>query len=154
MGAPTPLRGETLAGIRMMIVGQGPSEHGDPDRPLEGAADKLGPLMGLTPALFVDRYARINLNAQWIGKAGKGDVFDISEGYVAAKVLLRGSWTHYVLLGQKVAQCFGIKSDPCTAVEAIGKHFLLIPHPSGINQWWNKPYNRSRAAAKLKEFLL
>lgn len=138
----------------ILIVGQGPSQHGDPDRPLEGAADRLGPLLGITPALFINRYARINLNAQWIGKAGKGDVFDIAEGYTSTKVLLRGSWTHYVLLGQKVAQCFGIKSDPCTAVEAINKHFLLLPHPSGINRWWNDAENRSRASAKMREFLL
>lgn len=138
----------------ILIVGQGPSQHGDPDRPLEGAATKLGPLLDITPALFINRYARINLNALWIGKAGKGDVFDTAEGYVAAKVLLRGSWTRYVLLGQKVAECFGIKSDPCTVVEAIGKHFLLLPHPSGINRWWNEPVNRGRASLKLKEFLL
>lgn len=136
----------------IIFVGQGPSENGDPDKPLEGRlGDRLGELLGISD--FAPSFSRINLNAQWIGKVGKGDVFDTAEGFLAAKVLLRGSWTRYVLLGQKVAACFAVKGEPLETVEAIGKQFFLLPHPSGINRWWNDPENVRRAKETLRHFV-
>jgi hypothetical protein len=159
LGTPTSVSREALAGIRMRIssiifVGQGPSENGDPYLPLEGRiGEKLGDLLEVTD--FAQSFARINLNSEWIGKGsgGKGDVFDRSEGKTAAKVLLRGSWTKYVLLGKLVALCFDANGEPLDTVRHGVKSFFLLPHPSGINRWWNNPANESEAKKKLKAFI-
>ncbi len=142
---------------QVLFVGQGPSQHGDPWKPLEGiVAVRLAELLGIHPVNFIKKYARINLNTEWIGKAGKGDVFDVVEGRRAAKNLLMGSWTHYVLLGRNVADCFGLEIDEplqMFCAEGADKHYLLLPHPSGINRWWNDPEHRKAAAWALKSFL-
>lgn len=141
---------------RVIFVGQGPSQNGDPLKPLEGQlGEKLAQLLDLRFEDYVDEYARINLNAEWIGKgSGKGDVFDATEGRATAKVLLRGSWTHYVLLGQKVAECFGPGGNPLDTIQKGEKSFFLLPHPSGINRWWNDPDNTRRASIRLRTFVI
>lgn len=141
--------------INVIFVGQGPSSGGDPYRPLEGAAaNRIGFLLNSPADYFIKCYARINLNSEWIGKdGGKGDVFDLAEGKVTAKVLLRGSWTRYVLLGKKVAECFDVKGEFLQTVDHGEKHFFLLPHPSGINRWYNDVENVAAAAPKLQEFL-
>lgn len=138
----------------VLFVGQGPGPGADPAKPLEGhVAEKFAFMLDMHPVRFTLDYARINLNSEFIGKSGKGDIFDVAEGHLAAKVLLRGSWKRYVLLGQKVASCFGLEGEPLDVHEAIGKRFLLFPHPSGINRWWNSRENTARATIKLREFL-
>lgn len=158
MGTPASDGRDALERIRMRIsaiifVGQGPSQDGDPYRPLEGAiGERLGGLLGVHD--FIASFARINLNSEWIGKgSGKGDVFDCSEGRAAAKVLLRGSWTRYVLLGKQVAACFDVKAHPLSSVKHGVKSFFLLPHPSGINRWWNDPENTRKAKEALQSFL-
>lgn len=140
----------------VIFVGQGPGRDGDPLRPLEGhIAKRLGHLLGMPPDWFVHTCARINLNSEWIGKAGKGDIFDPSEGRSAAGVLLRGSWTRYVLLGKKVAECFNVNAEfLCVTEHHRQKQFFVLPHPSGINRWWNEPQNVRRAIVELRLFLL
>lgn len=139
----------------IIFVGQGPSQDGDPYKPLEGAiAERIGSLLKISD--FVEGYARINLNSEWIGKLGgdgKGDVFDGAEGRASAKVLLRGSWTRYVLLGKKVADAFDVKGEPLQTVKHGVKAFFLLPHPSGINRWWNEPDNVAAASEKLSNFV-
>jgi uracil-DNA glycosylase len=142
---------------QIIFVGQGPSQDGDPYRPLEGtAAARLGSLLDAPEDYFIGCFARINLNSEWIGKVagdGKGDVFDLAEGRASAKVLIRGSWTHYVLLGKRVAERFDAKGEFLQTISHGQKHFLILPHPSGINRWWNEPNNVAAAAEKLKGFL-
>lgn len=160
MGSTTLVRREALEGTSVRVstiifVGQGPSQEGDPYRPLEGTlGDKLGDLLGITD--FVPSFARINLNSEWIAKVGgdgKGDVFDLAEGRITAGVLLRGSWTRYVLLGQKVAGCFDANGVVLDTIRHGVKSFFLLPHPSGINRWWNDPENVRRAKDKLQAFV-
>lgn len=163
MGASTPLGGEALerTGMRIssiIFVGQGPSKDGDPYAPLEGRiGERIGELLGITN--FPESFSRINLNSEWIGKAGgKGDIFDRTEGIRTASVLLRGSWTRYVLLGKVVAECFNVTqagSPPVflsTVTHGV-KSFFLLPHPSGINRWWNNPENVQKAKETLSEFV-
>lgn len=124
---------------------------------------KIAALGGWKLDLRFGGYARANLNARWNGKSGKGDVFDRREGTMNAVGMLGGKWTHYVLLGAEVAACFGYKNPEWLAVHGryvrgntggeVYKNFLLFPHPSGINSWWNDEINRLRASKCLREFL-
>lgn len=140
---------------KLLFVGQGPSKDGDPYQPLEGdLAKRIGFLLRTED--FAETFARINLNSEWIGKVkgdGKGDVFDVAEGRTSAKVLLRGSWIGYVLLGKRVADCFDVRGEPLDTIHHGVKSFFLLPHPSGINRWWNDPENILQASDKLRTFV-
>lgn len=125
---------------------------------------KIGALLGISGSeFFHSRYARVNLNARFNGKAGKGDVFDRKEAALQSVGWLGGKWTHYVLLGAEVAGAFGYKNPEwlsavgryvrASAGGEVYKNFFFLPHPSGINSWWNDDFNRFRARKRLREFL-
>lgn len=122
--------------------------------------EKLANLAGLHRLDFYTKVGRENLNARWNGKSGKGDVFNRDEGERKA-VELRAQYPKFVLLGAEVARCFGFStvSEPLALKEAyddaahVKRFFLLFPHPSGINRWWNEDFNVFRARKMLREFL-
>ena len=89
------------------------------------------------------------------GKRGKGDRFDHAKGNVkAADVLLDWRVERIVLLGKNVARCFGFRDLPFLAeINIYGRRFLIFPHPSGTNRWWNERRNERRAQQLLQRFL-
>ena len=116
---------------------------------------KLAVLAGLDPYTFRTSFARRNLHARWNGKIGRGDRFDRVEAEVAAKSLRDQPFESYVLLGMNVAKAFGVNANEWLAVveETDSKRFLIFPHPSGINRWWNDALNRDAARKALRSFL-
>lgn len=122
---------------------------------------KLGALLGLERSDFLRKFPlRFNLNARFGGKKGKGDAFDRAEGKASAERLLAdASIQAFVLVGAEVARAFGVKlrADPLqweVRGEGLGRrYFLVIPHPSGVNLWWNDLRNRERATAAVRIFL-
>lgn len=56
-----------------------------------------------------------------------------------------------ILLGREVAKAFGL--DDMAEVSTVDRGratIYLIPHPSGLNRWYNDADNRSRVARVLK----
>jgi hypothetical protein len=137
------------------LVGQAPSRRGDPRKPLAGPnGRKIARLAGLSyDELIACR--RKHLNPHYSGKRGKGDAFDRAKGYVnAADVLMDWRVERIVLLGKNVARCFGFRDLPFLAeISIYGRRFLIFPHPSGINRWWNERRNERRARQFLQRFL-
>jgi len=45
------------------------------------------------------------------------------------------------LLGRRVQRAFGLPQEPAlTTIErSAGSTMLCLPHPSGLNRWWNDP---------------
>ena len=89
------------------------------------------------------------------GKRPKGDAFDHAKGSVkAADILLDWRVERIVLLGKNVARCFGFRDLPFLAeISIYGRRFLIFPHPSGTNRWWNERQNERRARQLLQRFL-
>jgi hypothetical protein len=60
-----------------------------------------------------------------------------------------------VLLGRRVAAAFGLASAPYLEwTEARGRTWVVMPHPSGVNRWWNDEENRllaTVAALRIRE---
>jgi hypothetical protein len=168
---------------RFLIVGQGPNgpswarslKAGNRLRPADpvgfaeqlgrrlavtgACGEKLAQLAGISPAALYQLVDRMNLNARWIGKEGKGDRFDRLEALRTAEVIREESWPKVILLGKEVARAFEIRSE---FLEARGWYhpktnayteFLVFPHPSGISIWWNEEFNTFRAGKRLQEFL-
>jgi hypothetical protein len=134
------------------LVGQAPSRTSDPSRPLAGRPCAfLGSLVGLDADAFRRRFRCLNLLQAFPGKAGKGDAFPIAPARSAA-AQVRGR--RLLLLGRNVARAFGHADAPLLRWERRGGRLVaVLPHPSGINVWWNEPRNRRAARRFLRETL-
>ena len=136
------------------LVGEAPSRRGDPRKPLAGPnGKKIARLAGLTYDELV-ACRRKHLNTHY-AKRGKGDAFDQAKGNInAADVLLDWRVERIVLLGKNVARCFGFRDLPFLAeIRIYGRRFLIFPHPSSANRWWNERQNERRARGLLQRFL-
>ena len=135
------------------LVGQAPSRRGDPHKPLAGPnGQKIAHLAGMSyDELIACR--RRHLNTHYGAKGGKG--FDHAKGKInAADVLMDWRVERIVLLGKNVARCFGFRDLPFLAeIRIYGRRFLIFPHPSGVNRWWNERRNERRARQLLQRFL-
>lgn len=147
----------------LLIVGEAPSRTGSKpgSSPLSGRAGaRLAELMGVSAAEYEDRFERVNLLGEWPGSAGKGSAFPVLPAMVRAFELREGPWTHYLLLGRRVAAAFGLRADcpylhwydlsgsPADLVTS--KRVAVLPHPSGIVTWWNSAPNRAAARAFMR----
>jgi hypothetical protein len=136
------------------LVGQAPSRRGDPRKPLAGPnGQKIARLAGMSyDELIACRRRHLNTHN---GRSGNGDAFDHAKGRVnAADVLLDWRVERIVLLGKNVARCFGFRDLPFLAeISIYGRRFLIFPHPSGTNRWWNERQNERRARQLLQRFL-
>ena len=134
------------------LVGQAPSRRGDPRKPLAGPnGQKIAGLAGMSHDELI-ACRRKHLNTHYNGKRGG---FDHKKGNVnAADVLLDWRVERIVLLGKNVARCFGFRDLPFLAeIRVYGRRFLIFPHPSGTNRWWNERRNERRARQLLQRFL-
>src|ERR1043166_3212165 len=137
------------------LIGQAPSRRGDPRKPLAGPSGrKIARLAGMSYDQLI-ACRRKHLNTQYSGERGKGDTFDHAKGSInAADVLLDWRVERIVLLGKNVARCFGLRDLPFLAeISIYGRRFLIFPHPSGVNRWWNERRNERRARQLLQRFL-
>jgi hypothetical protein len=159
------------------IIGQGPNEsgwrnwlarHGGDVRCAEAAARRLActgrvgellaELVDTHPLAFYTRHWRFNLNARWNGKRNGVDIFDESEAAVSASIIItqHPEIRRVVCLGRNVGRIFGFEPwAPFLSVRNVGseRSYLLFPHPSGRNRWFNDEVNRAMAAVALKRFL-
>lgn len=141
--------------MKTLVVGQAPGRDGrsfmtgDSGRRLARAAGiEHDDLLRLTH--------RVNLNEEFGGRArdDKGDVFDVREARVEAEcvrlqLVLPGRVV--LLMGKAVARAFS-----CDGVEYFewfdmdGGRAAVVPHPSGVNRWWNEERNRQKARRFLR----
>ena len=148
---------------QLVIVGQGPSRagsrHSARRRSREACTGRVGrklaKLLRMPEVAFYAMAARVNLNARFNGKAAKGDAFNVVEGLATARRILvrHRNGEKLVLLGRTVGRCFGVTGDYLRVTIREGHPFLLFPHPSGINRWWNDARNRRRAGRALRRFV-
>lgn len=96
---------------------------------------------------LLERLEATNLLETFPGHAaGKGDHFPRRRARRCAKKMcgsLRGRTV--LLAGKRVAEAFGVVTDYLTWHDhPEGFRAVVIPHPSGVNRWWNDPENRRR----------
>lgn len=89
----------------------------------------------------------MNLLPEWPGSSGKGSLFPLVEAAEAAASLERSpelARSSVVLLcGKRVAAAFGEERRGYFEPFArCGRVWAVVPHPSGVNMWWNEPENR------------
>ncbi len=58
-----------------------------------------------------------------------------------------------LMLGTKVCDAFGVRMPKWLQVYRLQGNIagMAVPHPSGLNRWWNDPRNEAMAAVALRE---
>lgn len=133
---------------RATIVGEAPPRSGG--GPFEGDAGRR-----LRRAVRRDLAdcRLVNLLNAWPGPDGaKGDAFPVDEARLAAR-RVRFNTPVVLLAGHRVARAFGLRVGYLEWTTLRGRRAAVLPHPSGINRWWNDPRNRRRASRFIREAL-
>ncbi len=140
--------------LAFLLIGQAPNEHGDPRRPLEGKlGEKLCRLFGCSWAEYCRSTQRFNVLPGWPGKQGNGDRFPRA---LAIQNARRMVWSFadcaVLFVGVATASVFKIKQPALRwkrrQLQDGGFYqAAVLPHPSGVNRWWNEPSHR-RAATR------
>jgi len=128
--------------MTILIIGEAVSHV--PGAPIEGAIGKrLAEYAGITFDEFLASTERHNLLANPIeGPWPKQQARDAAQS-IWPSMLGRRT----ILLGQNVARAFGIGEIPLRwrAIDDHGTEVAIVPHPSGLNLWWNDAPNRTAA---------
>jgi uracil-DNA glycosylase len=138
--------------MKPIIIGQTPARGRD-DAPAFTSASgaRLAKLAGVgTTGDDLQKYFEtMNLVSRYGGKAksGKGDKFDLAAAKVEAAEFLE--WLKrqdcdrtILLMGRGVAKAFGFGKRQYLEPWVWTHHvFVVFPHPSGVNRWWNDPWN-------------
>lgn len=128
--------------MRPLLVGEAPSRTSGPD-PLSGACGaRLAGFCSLSAREFGSTFDRANVLATWPGSAGKGSAFPLAlarERAAALRRRFRGGRT-VILLGRRVARAFGLAEQHYFEPVWVGRSpVFVVPHPSGVNAWFNDP---------------
>lgn len=147
------------ANAKPLLVGQSPSALTDGREGRKAfsgnSGEKLAAILGVGLAKLLSSVEAVNLLDRFRGRSegGKGDDFPLDEGRRAAS-LLALSGRKVILVGKGVAEAFELADMAFLEVREVrGAKVLLLPHPSGINSWWNKGGNIEAGRKALREML-
>lgn len=151
--------------IRIQFVGQAPSKETDGKPPFTGRCGAfLAQLMGTTQEKMLVDHDFLNVLNSWPGKGVGGDRFPFIEAKVAAQKMFPQLRNRIViLLGANVAKAFGMRQfryleryemrNPQNLSDVVVPLMIVIPHPSGVNRYWNFPDNRMIVSKFFNEIL-
>lgn len=136
--------------MKPLIIGEAPSKRGDSALPCGGRIGRrLASYFGIGYEEYLECFDRTNLLGAYPGADGKGAKFEAHEAKVAADALdLRGRTV--LILGQRAARAVGLRAEYCTWQAHRGALCAVIPHPSGINRWYNDVGNEASLALFLQ----
>lgn len=153
------VRGSLVVGspTRPMIIGQAPSQDGNGSLAFSGrSGSRVRKLLRCTDEDdFSSRFDAFNILPLWPGKSGKGDRFPLKPARsIARRVLFRSST---VLLFGRAGEAFGFDKWFVWSMlhgSDIGEvPAVALPHPSGVNRWWNDSENKIKAQQFFDRFL-
>lgn len=140
--------------MKPLLIGEAPApsaKKGDPAFSSR-SGDRLTKLLGCS--LF-DVFETVNLLQEYPGSDEKGSRFPFGVAKEAATKLLVevDRDRHLILAGKRVAAAFGMENAKyfhTVTLKPVPIQITVIPHPSGVNFWWNKPENVEFAKGWLK----
>ena len=135
-----------------LIVGQAPSKDTDGRPPFSGRSGKrLAELLGVPHECLGELFDLANLVPTFPGKQGKGDAFPMDVARANAARLNPWGRPFVLLVGKQVAQACGFKHASYFDLLFMNNvSTFIVPHPSGVNRWWNDPANREKAEAFMR----
>lgn len=143
-----------------LIIGQAPARGNDDKPAFAGESGKRLAILacvGVTGDVLPRYFELRNLISKYPGKVGtgKGDKFDLA----AAKIQAGLMWKEFeemppryiLLMGKSVARAFGYRTMPYLTPTQWKHHkFVIFPHPSGVNLWYNDNNNWREATEFLR----
>ncbi len=128
--------------MRALLVGEAPARG--TSKPFEGNSGvRLRELIGDEAFLRLDM---VNLYKRPMPRDGwKGSAFPVA---AARRKALKFDFPVSVvvlLAGKRIARAFGVRAryfEPCMLRRRV---CYVVPHPSGVNRWYNVEFNRHRA---------
>lgn len=147
--------------MRPLLVGEAPSRTSDPARPFSGRSGaRLARLMDVEQDELSAYFELVNLFEEYPGLgSGKGTAWDPVAAAARARLLVvtSGRFTSQrdvVCVGKRVLSAVvGIAGWPYFDwLHGAGpwRRVAHIPHPSGINPWWNDAGHLAQASAFLR----
>lgn len=142
--------------MKPLLIGEAPSKNATHPRPLEGRIGRrLADCAGLSYEAYLEAFERINLLQVRQDTAEKGFEFDMRAARVEAQRLRESGLLRersVVLLGHRVAEAFNLRGMRYFHGCPSGMHGMIwvMPHPSGINRWWNEAENCKAACAFMR----
>jgi len=142
----------------ILFIGQAPHRTHDPGyRPLiDGqCGERLANLIGVDLEQYARMIDTMNIFDRWTGSSAKGDVFPLQEARERAiHIWTEIKYEKIVFVGKNVAKAFGFaRLDYFETIEIDGRIACVIPHPSGINRFWNDKENVEKAKNFLRRFI-
>lgn len=142
-----------------LIIGQAPAMDGNPEEPLEGRiGKKLAAMFGCTYEEYLAMSQRFNILPEWPGRKGKkGDKFPkVIARINAQRMEYSFAWCTVLFLGIQVGRMFRFPGKPLkwARIPRPSGNFYqaaVLPHPSGINRWWNYQENKTHAVKFMQE---
>lgn len=133
--------------------------NGNAAEPLEGrTGEKLAEMLGCTYDEYLRLSQRFNILPEWPGrKSGKGDKFPKVVARInAQRISYSLAGCTVLFLGINVGRIFKFPGNPLewkTVQGPAGTTYsaAVLPHPSGINRWWNSSQNRKSAERFMKQ---
>lgn len=130
---------------RALIVGEAPNRTGDPKRAIDGRCGaRLAEFAGIPIGEFRKLFARVNLLDAWPGPSvSKGSAFPMAVAREEAARLSRRFVRErfVILLGHRVAAAFSLYGDYFQVYRLGWSDVVVVPHPSGVNRWFNDESN-------------
>lgn len=132
---------------RVLAVGEAPSRRSPNSTPLGSLRVKV--LVGLALGRDVEVVGR-NLFDKPMPRSGKGSAFQLDLARERAVVVLRSlqrvrRYDAIWLVGKRVARAFrasGVEYLEPIYLYGVTKPVYVVPHPSGVNRWWNEEENQ------------
>lgn len=131
--------------MKPLIIGEAPGKCGDPSTPIEGRIGaRLAACCGLTFEEFLTTFDRVNLLDEQPQDAPKGMAFNVKAAGRVAQFLEHNREGIFgrpfsLLLGKRVAAAFRLTHVEyfTSIIFPNGSKVYVVPHPSGVNRWWN-----------------
>lgn len=140
----------------LVVFGESPGPRTDPRRPLYPhtpltSGGRLATLLGLTRREYALRTTRYNALAE----EDKPLTLESARqrvGQIVRHHLHADPQTKFIVLGKRALACM---PRPVRGTEycAVNGSFLVVPHPSGVNRWYNSALNSDSAATVLRGHL-
>lgn len=150
--------------VTVRVYGQAPGSRGDPDAPAFAGSARFEELAGVEITELIEAWGWqfVNLLPDYPGRAvgERGDAFPIAAARTRAR-MFGETWQpgdRVLLCGRNVARSFHLERLPYLHWKPLTLReprirIAVMPHPSGVNRWWNDPQNRRAATEFVRELI-
>lgn len=136
-----------------LVVGQAPSVASRSEQAFDGpAGDRMAGVLGFNWRAHFECQNLLDFAPpRRVGEGRRGDEFDLELARPRARAMAvnYGRSRALVLCGREVSRAFGVSDEPVLTWRRTDdlRAFIVVPHPSGVNHFYDSEENKERAQA-------